>query len=283
MRMGYHRDPSHYPKISVFHAEMRRRIWSTIVVGDILAVAQVCLPKLINESQVDTKPPRNLLDEDCDEQTAELPSSRPDTESTLMSYAIMKYRLTVVSGMIAEQATSIQVVSYTNDVMRLDKILHEVHDSMPLGLRMRPIVSSVIDSSALIVRRFTLWNTLPEISVRSTSQIPCSCSFQRTISVFKKIVRWCGYAPTKSPFGYSQWVQTRRASPTRQMEVSTFNGSRLLTCSNDHMSWIWSLEKSLLRWPFSFRGSSKRGEYVAGTSNVVQYLEWVCYFFDGGS
>jgi hypothetical protein len=156
MRMGYHRDPSHYPKISVFHAEMRRRIWSTIVVGDILAVAQVCLPKLINESQVDTKPPRNLLDEDCDEQTAELPSSRPDTESTLMSYAIMKYRLTVVSGMIAEQATSIQVVSYTNDVMRLDKILHEVHDSMPLGLRMRPIVSSVIDSSALIVRRFTL-------------------------------------------------------------------------------------------------------------------------------
>lgn len=30
MRMGYHRDPAHYPEISVFHGELRRRIWTLI-------------------------------------------------------------------------------------------------------------------------------------------------------------------------------------------------------------------------------------------------------------
>lgn len=156
MRMGYHRDPSHYPNISVFHAEMRRRIWSTVVVFDILTSFQVGLPKLINESQVDSELPRNLLDEDFDQHAVELPPPRPDTECTLMSYAIMKHRLTSVFGMIANQATSTQTVSYADDVMRLDKLLYEVYGSVPPGLRMRPTANSVTDSSALIVRRFAL-------------------------------------------------------------------------------------------------------------------------------
>lgn len=31
MRMGYHRDASHYKNISVFQGEMRRRVWAVIV------------------------------------------------------------------------------------------------------------------------------------------------------------------------------------------------------------------------------------------------------------
>jgi hypothetical protein len=156
MRMGYHRDPSHYPKISAFHGEMRRRIWSQIVTADILTASQVGLPKLINESQTDTKPPCNLLDEDFDEQTVELPSPRSNNENTLMSYAIIKYRLMLVFGKIGDQSTSTQAVSYTDDVMKLDKLLHNTYSSIPPPLRMRPTASSVIDSSAQILRRFTL-------------------------------------------------------------------------------------------------------------------------------
>jgi hypothetical protein len=156
MRMGYHRDPSHYPNISVLHGEMRRRIWSTIIIADIVTASQVGLPKLINESQTDTETPHNLLDEDFDEQTTELPPPRPDTEQTLMLYAIMKYRLTVVFGMITDQATLTQKVSYTDDVMRLDKLLHDTYSWTPAARRMRPTVSSVIHSSAQIWRRFAL-------------------------------------------------------------------------------------------------------------------------------
>jgi Fungal specific transcription factor domain len=156
MRMGYHRDPSHYPNISVLHGEMRRRIWSTVMIADILTASQVGLPKLINDSQTDTKPPHNLLDEDFDEQTVEPPSPRPDTEYTEISYAIIKYRLMNVFGKIADQTTSTQSVSYMDDVMRLDQLLHDTYNSTPPALRMRPTVSSVTDSSALILRRFAL-------------------------------------------------------------------------------------------------------------------------------
>jgi hypothetical protein len=126
------------------------------VIADIVTASQVGLPKLINESRTDTEPPRNLLDEDFDEHTVELPPPRLDTEHTLISYAIMKYRLTVVFGMIAEETTSTHSVSYPDDVMRLDKLLHDTYNSTPPALRMRPTVSSVIDSSAQILRRFAL-------------------------------------------------------------------------------------------------------------------------------
>jgi Fungal specific transcription factor domain len=156
MRMGYQRDPSHYPKIPVLQAEMRRRLWSTIVISDILISYQVGLPKIINESQSDTELPRNLLDEDFDESTVELPHPRPDSECTLMAYAITKHKLTSVFGMIVELASSPWATSYTHDVMRLDKLLHEVHNSFPPGLSMRPTTSSITDSGALISRRFAL-------------------------------------------------------------------------------------------------------------------------------
>jgi len=31
MHLGLHRDPSHYDKISVYHGEMRRRLWATVM------------------------------------------------------------------------------------------------------------------------------------------------------------------------------------------------------------------------------------------------------------
>jgi hypothetical protein len=135
---------------------MRRRIWSAIVTADILTASQVGLPKVINESQTDTKPPCNFLDEDFDEQTIELPPPRKNSENTLMSYAIIKYRLTLVFGKIDDQSISTQVVSYTDDEMKLEKLLHDAYSSIPLLLRMRPTGSSVTDSSAQILKRLTL-------------------------------------------------------------------------------------------------------------------------------
>jgi hypothetical protein len=43
-RMGYHRDPSRFPNISPFKAEMRRRLWTMIVQLDLMSSAQMGLP-----------------------------------------------------------------------------------------------------------------------------------------------------------------------------------------------------------------------------------------------
>ncbi|KAK9850069.1 hypothetical protein MYU51_012901 [Penicillium brevicompactum] len=77
MRMGYHRDPNHFSGISPFQGEMRRRLWATVLMGDILISNQMGMPRMISDTKWDTSEPRNLNDTDFDEQSTELPLSPP--------------------------------------------------------------------------------------------------------------------------------------------------------------------------------------------------------------
>lgn len=58
-RMGYHRDARHFPHISVFEGEMRRRMWTLITDMDTLASSRVGLPRLLREFQSDTALPQS--------------------------------------------------------------------------------------------------------------------------------------------------------------------------------------------------------------------------------
>ncbi|KAK9433076.1 fungal-specific transcription factor domain-containing protein [Lipomyces doorenjongii] len=141
LHMGYHRDASHFPRISPFHAEMRRRAWAIIVQLDIIASTQVGLPRMIRVSQSDTAEPRNLLDEDFDENVVELPPERPDTDKTPILCMVVKNRLFSVFGMISDLTTSTRPSSYA-EVMRLDQVLHDTYNNISPGLRMRPTTKS---------------------------------------------------------------------------------------------------------------------------------------------
>ncbi|KAL2167465.1 hypothetical protein VTG60DRAFT_1216 [Thermothelomyces hinnuleus] len=41
IQMGYHRDPSHFPAITPLQGEMRRRLWATVIQGDVLISTQI--------------------------------------------------------------------------------------------------------------------------------------------------------------------------------------------------------------------------------------------------
>jgi len=73
LRLGLHRDDSHYSNISVFRGEMLRWIWSVMLHMDLQASPQVGLPRIIKTGTYDTQPPRNILDADFDEHTQVLP------------------------------------------------------------------------------------------------------------------------------------------------------------------------------------------------------------------
>ena len=105
MRMGYHRDASHYPRISPFQGEMRRRSWAMIVQLDLIASSQIGLPRMMKYWQSDTAEPRNLLDDDFDEDVTELPS-RPNTDLTTLVYFVTKNKFLSVFGMISDLTTS---------------------------------------------------------------------------------------------------------------------------------------------------------------------------------
>ena len=82
LRSGYHRDGSHFPSVSPFEAELRRRTWSIIVQWDNFLSSQFCLPRMVVQSQSDTAEPRNLMEEDFDNNMLELPPARPASVKT---------------------------------------------------------------------------------------------------------------------------------------------------------------------------------------------------------
>lgn len=155
MRMGYHRDASHYPRFSPFQAEMRRRSWAMIVQLDLITSSQVGLPRMIKPWQSDTAEPRNLLDDDFDEDVTELPTSRPDTVLTPMVYFLMKNKLLLVSAAISDLTTSTRPSSYA-EVMRMDQLLHEARRAIPSGLQSRPMSKSIAVNSDIVIKRIYL-------------------------------------------------------------------------------------------------------------------------------
>ena len=152
LRMGYHRDPSHFSRISAFQSEMRRRNWAEIVQLDIIASQHFGLPRMINISQSDTKEPLNLLDSDLDLDMAELPPERPPTVETSILFFNSKNKLYEVYAAAFDSLLSAQPVQYS-EVMRLDEVLNETYKGIPSTLMMRPLMDSIMDSDDIVIGR----------------------------------------------------------------------------------------------------------------------------------
>ncbi|KAL4802991.1 fungal-specific transcription factor domain-containing protein [Aspergillus unguis] len=155
MRMGYHRDSKAFANITPFQGEMRRRVWAFVRQADLLFSCQVGLPSMVRMADSDTELPRNLYDDDFDENCKELPPSRPPSEPTPLSYLITKSRLANVLGQAIEQSSSLQNISY-DKVMEMDAELRRAQDMVPEHLHVRPIEESPLDPLVLIMSRFSV-------------------------------------------------------------------------------------------------------------------------------
>ena len=122
--VGLHREPSHiHDSVSVYNQEMRRRIWATIQEFDMQASFDHGLPTLLSALRFDVHPPRNLADEDFDENTTELPQSRPTDEYTFSSYQHLSRQSLPLRLQLSRVLTGPpddldydQVIRYTNDI-----------------------------------------------------------------------------------------------------------------------------------------------------------------------
>jgi len=155
MRMGYHRDPSHYTMLSALDGEMRRRLWALLVQLDTLISFQVGVPRTIQPWQYDTELPSNLLDTDFDASSTKLPSERPKDERTDCSYTRAKAHIMRVFGQITDLAFSREHSSY-DEILDIDRRLETAHDLVPTFLQIRPMTQCIVDPAELIMRRFTL-------------------------------------------------------------------------------------------------------------------------------
>jgi hypothetical protein len=159
MRMGYHRDPSHFPAISRLQGEMRRRLWATVLQGDILVSTQMGMPRMISDWKCDTAEPRNLSDVDLNEDTTELPPPRPETELTPALGIIARRRVLLALGAVSDITATIQPCSYA-EIMKVDGVLHDAAGTIPPLLKPKAMASSVTDSPDVIIARLFIENLL---------------------------------------------------------------------------------------------------------------------------
>ncbi|KIW46878.1 uncharacterized protein PV06_02502 [Exophiala oligosperma] len=129
LKSGYHRDGSHFPNVSPFQAETRRRVWLMIVQWDIYLASQFGLPRMISRSQYDTAEPHNLEGEDFDTNMVELPLERPISARTTARFHTDKTRLLSVANSVTELCNALKSPPL-NEVLRLDDSLTQTYESV---------------------------------------------------------------------------------------------------------------------------------------------------------
>ncbi|KAL4799547.1 hypothetical protein BDV19DRAFT_355267 [Aspergillus venezuelensis] len=130
MVMGLHVDPSTCPDISVFQAEMRRRLWTTIVEMDLQASITLGMPIEISHLDPHSLVSVSINDRDFDETSPELSPTRPEYEWT-DSIA----QVTLASSLVAR----VQAMNVPNDnvtaIEKLSQQLERTIQTIPYFLR----------------------------------------------------------------------------------------------------------------------------------------------------
>ncbi|RKK83967.1 hypothetical protein BFJ69_g2269 [Fusarium oxysporum] len=154
---GYHRDSTKVPgsRISPFDGEMRRRVWVCLYQLDSLMSFQMGLPSMIPSDFCDTELPRNLNQSDFYPGIAELPPSRPLSENTTISYAILKASVMAMFKKVVRHTRSLTPPSY-EETVALDAEVRAAYDKIPDSFKYKPLTSFIVDEVSIIMSRTTI-------------------------------------------------------------------------------------------------------------------------------
>ncbi|KAI1628701.1 hypothetical protein EDD37DRAFT_17100 [Exophiala viscosa] len=89
MVMGLHRDPKHFPEMSVLQAETRRRLWATILEMTVQSSVDWGMPPMLSFEDFDTEPPSNNNDDEMDDTTKTLPQHPKDIATDTSAQLIL--------------------------------------------------------------------------------------------------------------------------------------------------------------------------------------------------
>ena len=157
LRMGLHRDPSHFPSIRPLQAELRRRIWMALYQLDFFTSTQIGLPRIIKDSQCDTRPPTHLLDDDLGLDNRQMPQERPMTEPTTLLYIIQRYSIIRIAAEIYDATETGSPSPKTTAILAAK--LEAAVQALPEWLRYKHPDQSIADDPFLILQRMYV-NTL---------------------------------------------------------------------------------------------------------------------------
>ena len=155
-RRGYHLDAAKVsPKITPFEAEMRRRTWFMIQSSDILFSFQLGMPPMVYGEVCDADHPRNLTDDDFDENKP-VPVSRPPTDPIPILCWRTKSMLCHVLRRVMRHALVVVTPPYS-ETMAINRDLEQYYANVPPCMRIRAIrETSFTDEGYTIMHRLIL-------------------------------------------------------------------------------------------------------------------------------
>ncbi|KAK3933912.1 fungal-specific transcription factor domain-containing protein [Diplogelasinospora grovesii] len=154
LRVGLHRDPSHWPEIRPVQAELRRRLWMSLYQMDFFTSTQIGLPRIIKDSQCDTRPPAHLFDHDISFENEEIPPEQPLTESSPLLYVIERNAIIKVAAEIYDATEAGPPSSAT--IATLGAKLDRAVDAIPAWLKHKPLETSLAENPVTILHQMTL-------------------------------------------------------------------------------------------------------------------------------
>lgn len=158
MMAGYHRELDQRMKVSTFHREMRRRIWTTIVELDLQVALDRGMTPTVQPSDFDAGPALNINDDEINEDTVELPPSRPLEEITDSSFQCALAQSLPLRLKACTMMNSPTVTCSYEDIQKMDfeftRLLSAIPDWPTSGT-----MDSIAD------QKTTLWTALIEAKI----------------------------------------------------------------------------------------------------------------------
>ncbi|QSS57311.1 C6 zinc finger domain-containing protein [Histoplasma capsulatum var. duboisii H88] len=164
MYVGLHRDPQYLPKMPVFQAELRRRLWATILEILLQSSMDAGGSPLVSLDDYDCEPPSNINDQDMspDESTA-VPCVTDGFTNTSVQIALIKsfpIRLQIAKALndICSEPSYDEVLRLSSELIAIHRdnshhLFNTAHPSQ--GGATQPSVFQV-QSVSILINRFLL-------------------------------------------------------------------------------------------------------------------------------
>lgn len=158
MQMGLHRDPQHFPEMPVLHAEIRRRLWATILEMTVQSSIDSGMPPMLSFDDFDTEPPSNNNDEEMNESTKTLPQhpkgTATDTSAQLILRSTLRSRLRAARSLngLGSDMLYDEILDISNEIGRACR------ECSILAEKRQPSDSAIFQQNMndLLMRRFLL-------------------------------------------------------------------------------------------------------------------------------
>ncbi|KAF4212515.1 hypothetical protein CNMCM8980_000899 [Aspergillus fumigatiaffinis] len=133
MSMGLHRNPLRFQKLSRFWAEMRRRLWATILELDLQSSMDGGMPPTIDLEEYDCDPPSNYDDADLIESMTEDPPPKDPDILTRSSFQVLLSRSFPVRVHIAKLVNRLRfTISYDESLRLSEELMQSLNDALEL-------------------------------------------------------------------------------------------------------------------------------------------------------